>query len=285
MLLKFFLMYIGVFFGSSLAIMASVKKLSSSFGNQGKKHWVFNFVSSALASGAAFGATYISDNLFFTFWLLSAVFLLAGLIFILLIHKKYFKARRDNRNKQLFAEILFGLSSLFLCVAMFSALQYFLKDKNFMYFPVLLSMLFFFVPLLLLQSFEAAYDIPAAAYSVWQYPAGNPIELPDEKEGERLYVIGFEIAKSPTDARRTYFRAKAPEEMLLGDLYYHFINDYNEQFSETPIRYTDKEAMHKWLFRTKPKWYNFSKVLDPALTVNENKIKENTVIICERVEG
>lgn len=134
--------------------MASVKKLSSNFGNQGKKPWVFNFVSSALASGAAFGATYISDNLFLPFGF-CLLFLLAGLIFILLIHKKYFKARRDNRNKQLFAEILFGLSSLFLCVAMFSALQYFLKDKNFMYFPVLLSMLFFFCAIAIVAVFRS----------------------------------------------------------------------------------------------------------------------------------
>lgn len=284
MALKFFLMYAGVFFASGIAIMATIKQLSSSFGNQGKKPWVFNFVSSGIASGAAFGATYVSSNLFFTFWILSVIFLLLGLIFVLLIHKKYFKARSDNRNKQLFAEILFGLSALLLCVAIFSSLQYFLKDKNFMFFPVLLSFLFFFVPLLLLQTFDAAYAIPPALYNIWKYPSGYPIDLPDEKEGEKLYVIGFEIAKNPSDVRRTYFRAKAPEEMLLGDLFYHFINDYNEQFSETPIRYSDKETIHEWLFRTKPKWYKFSQVLDPTLTVNQNGVKENTIIICERLQ-
>ena len=76
-----------------------------------------------------------------------------------------------------FAEILFGLSSLFY-VWLFSALQYFLKDKTLCIFPVLLSMLFLFVPLLLLQSFEAAvYDIPRVAYSVWQYLQETPLNF------------------------------------------------------------------------------------------------------------
>lgn len=154
-----------------------------------------------------------------------------------------------------------------------------------MFFPMLLCMLFYFIPLLLLHTFDAAYEIPPPQYPTWQYPIHNPIDVPDEKENERLYVIGFEIGKKATDVNRTYFRAKAPEDMLLGDLFYHFTNDYNELQPETPIEYMNKDLVQEWMFRTKPKWYNFSKLLDPTLTVRHNKIKENTIIICERVES
>lgn len=285
MALKFFLLYAGVFLGSWIIIIPLIKQFSSSFKNLGKRPLFFSLISSVIASGVAFGATYLSNNQFTIFWILSAIFLVFGLLTVWLIHKKYFRARADNRNKQLFAEILFGFAILFLCVAAFSSLQYFLKDKNFMFFPMLLCMLFYFIPLLLLHTFDAAYEIPPPQYPTWQYPIHNPIDVPDEKENERLYVIGFEIGKKATDVNRTYFRAKAPEDMLLGDLFYHFTNDYNELQPETPIEYRNKDLVQEWMFRTKPKWYNFSKLLDPTLTVRHNKIKENTIIICERVES
>lgn len=283
MALKFFILYAGIFFFSSLALIPFIRQISSTFGNMGKRPWIFTFVSATVSSGAAFAVTYITRDLFTTFWLLGAVFLLLGILFLLLVHKKYFRARRDNRNRQLFAELLFGCSILFLSVAIFSSLQYFLKDQNFMYFPLLLCMLFFFVPLLLLHTFDAATSIPPPEYDAWNYPQ-QTIEMPDEKEGEHLYVIWFEIAKKITGSgQNTFFRGKAPEDMLLGDLFYHFINEYNEDHSETPIEYTNTGKAVAWMFRTRPRWYHFSKVLNAAATVAQNRIKENTIIICERV--
>ncbi|MBZ4188377.1 TssN family type VI secretion system protein [Niabella beijingensis] len=283
MALKFFILYAGLFLFSSLALIPLIRQMSSSFSNRGKRPWIFSFVASALSSGAAFAITYITQNLFTTFWLLGGLFLVLGFLFVLLVHKKYFRARHDNRNKQLFSELLFGCSILFLCVALFSSLQYFLKDRNFMYFPMLLCMLFFFIPVLVLHTFDAAINIPRPDYPAWQYPE-QTLELPDEKEGEHLYVIWFEIAKKLTDTQRTFFRGKAPEDMLLGDLFYHFINEYNEDHSETPIEYKNDEKTSEWQFRTRSRWYNFSKVLDAASPVARNPIKENTIIICERVQ-
>ncbi|ULT42821.1 hypothetical protein KRR40_04490 [Niabella defluvii] len=65
MALKYFLIFAGAFFASSMIIMAFIKPLSSSFGNYGKKPWIFNLVSSALVSGIAFATTYITKNLFY----------------------------------------------------------------------------------------------------------------------------------------------------------------------------------------------------------------------------
>lgn len=283
MALKFFLIFAGAFLTSSMVIMAFIKPLSSSFGNYGKKPWIFNFVSSIIASGIAFATTYITKNLFFTFWILSATFLVFGIVIVLMVHKKYFKVRHDNRNKQFFAEMLFLISISLLTVAIFSSLQYFIKDKNFMHFPMLLCLLFLLIPFLLLHTFDAAISIPYPIYNYWKYPLSHPIDLPDEDERERLYVIGLEIPKNITDKERTYFTVKAPENMTLGDLFYHFINDYNEVQSETTIAYATESEPHEWTFRTKPKWYNSSKILNPELSIKYNKIKENTVVICERV--
>lgn len=282
MALKYFLIFAGAFLASSIVIMALVKPLSSSFGNYGKKPWLFNILASAIASGIAFATTYITQNLFVTFWILSSVFLVLGIIVVLMVHRKYFKIRHDNWTKQFFAELLFFTSILLLSVAIFSSLQYFIKDRDFMHFPMLLSLLFLLIPFLLMHTFDAAISIPEPHHTFWQYPVQTPIELPDEDESERLYVIGLEIPKKSTDRERTYFTVKAPENMKLGDLFYHFINDYNEVQSETPIQYINGAAAEDWTFRTKPKWYHFSKMLNADLTIKYNKLKENSVIICER---
>ena len=108
--------------------------------------------------------------------------------------------------------------------------------------------------------------------------------MPEDNANERLLVIGFMIAKKNADTAKTYFRAKTPENIKLGELFYHFINDYNDLQSETPIQFVDeyKEAV-EWWYHRKPKWYQRRKILDPQLTMIENNVKENTVIICERI--
>ena len=148
----------------------------------------------------------------------------------------------------------------------------------------MLSTLTFFVPMLVYYTFEAAYNIPSPTYGTWHYPVNNVIELPPENPKEKLLVIGFEIAKKASDAKRTFFRAKAPEGFELGELYYHFINDYNELHPETLIEYVDEEyEPNEWLFKMKRKWYESKIVLDPSASIRDNGIKENTVIICERI--
>jgi hypothetical protein len=283
MALKSFLLYFIPFLAGSVALFAVIKQFAASFAAQGKKPLFYGGFSSLLSSGIAFGATFVSDNLFLVFWIMSAVYFLFGIVHLALTHKRFFSRHRESKSKLFYAELLFAVSIVLFSIAAFAALQYFLKDKSFLFYPMLLSLLFFFVPFLLSNTFAAAYDIPAAVFPTWQYPLAQAIDLPDEKEGERLYVIGFEIAKKDTDRQRTYFRAKAPEQMILGELYYHFINDYNELQSETPIQFVDaKGKAQGWYFRTKPKWYQRSRILDAARTIQEAGIKENTVIICER---
>src|SRR4029079_11802767 len=107
-------------------------------------------------------------------------------------------------------------------------------------------------------------------------------ELPPDDPNEKLLVIGFEIGKKSADLKKTYFRAKAPENLKLGELFYHFINDYNDLQSETPIEFSDNSQgiAYQWWFRIKPKWYQTNKILDPMLSFKSNGIKENSVIVC-----
>jgi hypothetical protein len=284
MLLKFFLMYMGATFACSVALFVLVKKFSVPFASQGQKPVWYTALSALLASGASYAATLITDNLFTVYWILTGVFLVFGAIHLSITQKKYFKARADNKREVLIGELFFAISVILFTIVVFSGLQYFLKDKNFLFFPMMTSVLGFFVPTLLVHTFNAAYSIPQPLFQSWQYPISQPIDLPDDNPNEKLLVIGFEIAKKLSDTRKTYFRAKAPEGIKLGELYYHFINDYNELHSETPIAFmNDFSEAYYWLFCTKAKWYQRSRVLNPNVTIRENKIKENTVIVCDRL--
>lgn len=285
MAIKLFWTYIGSLLMLSIALSILVKRFAEGYASSGKKPYFYGTISSALASGAAYLSTLISGHLFTVFWVLAAVFLVFGIIHMAIVHKKYFYANKHNSSKVFKGEVFFGISVILFTIAVFSSLQYFLKeDKTFLFYPMMLSSLAFFIPLMVMHTFDAAIKIPAAIFPTWEYPLDSTIELPEEKAGEQLWVIGFMIAKKKADTKKTFFRAKAIDRINLGELYYHFINDYNELQSETPIEFADyNRDAHQWWFRRKPKWYQFQKILNPDISVRENRIKENTVIICERI--
>jgi len=288
MAIQFFLAFFGSVLVCAIALAIVVKNMSEGFAVSGKKPFVYGSLSGILASLGAYLVSCISDiSPFDLFWYLGGIFLLFGTLHISFVHRRYFGGRHADQNKVLTAEIVFGLSVVFFTVVVFSSLQYFLKkENNFLFYPVLLSCLLFFVPMLVFHSFQAAYEIPPTTFPVWTYPLHKPIELPDPEDmpNERIVVIGFEIAKKEGAARKTYFRAKGPETMKLGEFFYHFMNEYNENYSATPIEYLDRGyEPHEWWFGRKSKWYQLNKIYNPELSIRENGIRENTVIICERI--
>jgi hypothetical protein len=285
MAIKYFWIYIGCFFAGSIALLAAVNKFAGGFAGKGMKPALWGLLTSLLFGGLAFLSTLFSFDLFTTFWILAFTFLLFGLFHIFFFHTKYFYTLAQNRSRVIIGELLFSLALIFFSLVVFSVLIYFVgENKSFPFYPILTCMLAFFVPVSLYYTFEAAYDIPDPVFATWIYPLHEPIDLPDEKANEKLVVIAFEIAKKTDSPVKTNFRAKSPETMKLGDLYYHFINDYNEFHSETTIDFgNESNTSYEWWFRLKPKWYQPNCILDPELTIRENKIKENSVIICERI--
>ncbi len=286
MAMKYFIMFFGSFLAISVILMMVVKNFADGFVAGGKRPVLLGTFSAIGVSGGGYLATLISAHLFMVYWVLTGIFLLFGIIHVVFIHKKYFYSNKNNGKKVAIGELLFCLSIILFAVVVFSSLQYFLKSdgKNFLFFPMLLSMISFFIPVLVAYTFDAAYKIPLPVFTTWHYPIYAPIDLPDEKINEKLVVIAFEIAKKTDEYIKTNFRAKGPEAMLLGDLYYHFLNDYNELHSETTIDYADKDMNpQEWWFRVKPRWYQAQRILDPQLSIHDNHIKEDAIIICERV--
>jgi hypothetical protein len=61
--------------------------------------------------------------------------------------------------------------------------------------------------------------------------------------------------------------------------------EYNEKNREKPVQYlNDNQQSYQWLFHVKPqRWWQSRRYIDPSLTIRENKINENFVIVSERV--
>jgi hypothetical protein len=281
--IQMFLVFIGSLLGCSVLLAVGVKNLAEGVAISGKKPYLYGSATAILTSLAAFLASFMSTNPFNTFWIFGGIFCLFGIIHLTLMHNRFFYAHKRNSNKVLIAEILFAFSVIFFTLVVFSALQYFFKDKHFLFYPIVMSSLLFLVPLLVFHSFQAAYEIPAAIFPTWQYPRNRSADPPEIEGGDRVLIIGFEIAQRASDNRRVYFRVRAPETWQLSNLFFHFLNEYNDPENKTSIEYYDRnDEPYEWWFYTKAKWYQKPEILNPEFSIRESGIRENTVIVCER---
>jgi hypothetical protein len=284
MAIPVFLIFIGTLLGCSIVLAVVVKNLAEGIAVSGKKPYLYGSGTAVLTSLAAYLVSFFMEDPFVVFWFFGGIFFLAGMIYVSLMHKRFFYSHKHNHNKVLIAEIIFALALMLFTIVLFTTLQYFFKDKEFLFFPVVFSALLFFVPLLFYHSFEAAYDIPPARFPTWKYPVDKPAELLIAGDDERELIIGFEVAKKAGDDSKDYFRIRAPETWQLSTLFYHFINEYNNPDNKTIIEYTDKaDDPYEWWFYKKQKWYQGGKILNPEFSIRESGIRENAVIICERL--
>ncbi|RFM36627.1 TssN family type VI secretion system protein [Chitinophaga silvisoli] len=166
----------------------------------------------------------------------------------------------------------------------FILIQHLFAKGEFSFYPLLTCMFAFALPTFVYKTFEKMMAIPAKIFKWWQYPAYQELPEVNEDDMRDLIVIGFELEKKVTDHDRTYFRARTPIKMDLGDLFYHFINDYNDRYPNTPIDVVDANGQpYGWVFHLKSKWAFTAKTLDPDKPVFMNGMQENSVIICNRI--
>lgn len=147
------------------------------------------------------------------------------------------------------------------------------------------SALFFVLPYFIYQTYHRAVSIPPKIFKEWHYPVHGKEPALDDRQLKNLLVISFEFQKQVSDRYFTNFRAKAPADMEFGQLFYYFINDYNDRHVDSTIRFSNQLGdLHGWIFYRKPKWYHLStRYIDTEKTIFINNIRENDIIICNRV--
>lgn len=147
------------------------------------------------------------------------------------------------------------------------------------------SVIWLIVPWFVNRSFSNAMEIPPRIFKLWYYRVSEDIQEPDESKLKNLLLVSFLIQKKKGEKLQTHFRAKAPIDMDFGELFYYFINDYNERHPHDKIEYIDEcGEPFGWIFYKKPNFYTIQKdYLDAEKTIFNNSIKENNVIICKRI--
>ena len=172
----------------------------------------------------------------------------------------------------------FGYGLLFL------SFKYFFQAA----FPRLFFLPFFFfiAPIFVVIAFETFVKIPTRIFKAWDFPVPGTLSDPADSEMADPIIVNFEIRKQPGEKTRTIFKAKAPLAMKLGRLFYFFIIDYNTRHPNNPIAiHTTENASFQWSFYQTANIFKGRMHLDPELSVSENNIKENTSVICERINS
>lgn len=213
--------------------------------------------------------------------ILQIYFLLLGIVHLYFIRNTLKMTTPDH---DFLNELIFSCIVGCLGAACFLIVYRKMNSRGFE-FIMMGSILFFILPLLVFETFRKAINVPPKVLKKWYYPVQQDIEEPEDNKLKNLIVISFEFLKDPYDNTITNFRAKAPMEMEFGELFYYFINDYNERNQNSRIQFVDDSGKpYGWIFYRKNKLLSlFTNYIDGETTIRQNKIIENDVIICERV--
>lgn len=214
-------------------------------------------------------------------------FILFQLLFAGLGTLHFFASRRWLKwtgDDAFWAELLFAIA-LMLVGCICYIMVYRIVNREGLDLIMATSVIAFMIPFFVYYTYKYAIAIPPKIFRGWEYPAHVQLQEPDETKLKNLLVISFEFQKKGEDKYYTNFRAKAPLDMEFGELFYYFINDYNERHPNGKIEFLhDSREPHGWIFFKKPKWYTIqTSYIDTDKTIFLNSIKENDVIICSRI--
>jgi hypothetical protein len=107
----------------------------------------------------------------------------------------------------------------------------------------------FIIPYICWQVYQFFFQIPAPVYKAWYYPLNEEMPDLDMIDLSQIEVVQFVFFKKIQDPAQTSFTSKAPLNMTLGQLFFIFINDYNDKNAQHHIEYL-KSAQEPfgWLF-------------------------------------
>jgi hypothetical protein len=277
------LLYLGIGLVSFASIIGLVaKKIRSSFKPFSKKAIWYLLISVAVfALTGLFIAVGLFSNYNRYFIFFQVLFLLYGGLHIHMMQRKM----DWGKDKQTFIPDLMFTFLILLAGAICFVLAYRWVNREGLELPMMWATIFFIIPLFVWHGFLTALAIPPKVLNKWYYPVHEPMEDPEENKLKNMLLISFEFQKNGQDAFFTNFRAKAPVDMELGELFYYFINDYNERHPQGQILFSNGTGKpHGWMFYKKPKWYTIlTTYMDADKTIFLNRIRENDVIVCSRI--
>ncbi|HEY2648962.1 MAG TPA: TssN family type VI secretion system protein [Puia sp.] len=178
-------------------------------------------------------------------------------------------------------------NSLFLTVLIFlvgiitAAAAYHFIGLDYRFLTYILP---FFIPFFCWYVFRVFFQIPSRVYKAWYYPLNEPMPDLDMIDLSQIAVVQFVFSKNAHDTNQINFTAKAPLNMTLGQLFFIFINDYNDKNVQHPIQYLQSpDQPYGWLFYRKRKWFAKKDFFDSERSFLNNHILPNEFIFADRV--
>ena len=205
-------------------------------------------------------------------------FLVVGCLHVWALHRWL-----PQKTGSLVKEFGFTLLVALVATGLLAALYRFVAEDMPKALGVATALVAFVFPIVVAGVYVAFLRIPPKEYKQWYYPLGQSLPDMDLLDLSRVLVIQFEFTKQADETAFTNFRAKAPVAMLLGELFFIFLNDYNDRNPDNPIAYLDAARQpYGWTFYKKNNWYQRRRYLDPDLTFQANKIVDNETIVAVR---
>lgn len=280
-LAKFMIIFGAGVIGLTILLAKLITKVRGAFKPYKKATMVYMIVAALFFGLIALAAypTFIRQP-FTALIVFQAYFLLLGTAHLYFMHDNL---RWSGDSKAFGLEVLFTFL-VGLLGSMAFVFVYQLVNQKGLHFYMAGSILFFVIPLFINYTFTKAIAVPPKIFKEWYYPVDQEIEDPDDSKLKNLLVISFQFQKQNNDPHITNFRAKAPTDMEFGQLFYYFINDYNERHPNSKVQFVNGSGEpNGWIFYKKPKWYSImTDYIDADKTIYNNRIRENDVIVCAR---
>ncbi len=147
------------------------------------------------------------------------------------------------------------------------------------------AQIMFIIPFLVIKSAEQAVLIPEKIYTKWYFPTNEiDFEIPEEQlEDKNIILIEIQVNRGVESSDMIPIRGRAPLKMELGLYFALAITEYNDTNPGKQIKiFDDTDTVFGWNFYFKPKFFSSQEFIDPLVSIRENGIRENDVVIAER---
>ncbi|MBS1948737.1 MAG: hypothetical protein JST47_13320 [Bacteroidetes bacterium] len=241
----------------------------------GKKTFFYLLIATALVSAVGLLQFAGSDAADKFYYLAEFLCLGMGALHVTLMYR-FLPVQKTEFGKGLLATLV-----ILLCSTAIVGIIYYLRKSNFSF---LAYAIVFIVPYLCYQVYCFLLVIPKAEYKLWYYPVNTEMPDLDMIDLSQIEVVQFIFNKKPQDSVQTSFTSKAPLNMTLGQLFFIFINDYNEKNAQNTIAWmNEQKAPFGWVFYRKRKWFSKNFYFDPDLSFRDNRIQPNEMVHALRI--
>jgi hypothetical protein len=138
----------------------------------------------------------------------------------------------------------------------------------------------FLLPYVIAEAWENFYSIPEREYKVWHNP--ETMDQFTVKQTRHL-PVRLKVRRRYADLHEELFPLTAPARWKVGRFFYHFIQDEESKGAPAFEKEDETRKPYGWQFYSADYGGFVRRFLDPQRTLEENNVRENTVIVARRV--